>query len=211
MGEVQLLVRGAEVREEVEDLVQRAVGFGIGLVDLVQHDDGAQAQGECLGQHELGLGHRALGRVDQQADAVHHREDALDLAAEVGVAGRVDDVDPGAVPFHAGALGEDGDPALAFDVIAVHRAFGDLLAFAEGAGLFQKLVDEGGLAMVDVRDDRDVAKLHRGACFPDMLRLRAALHARARKGQRFRRTECDGSRGRAPGAVNGRCSGRGGG
>ena len=31
--------------------------------------------------------------VDQQHDAVDHRQRPLDLAAEVGVAGRVDDVD----------------------------------------------------------------------------------------------------------------------
>ncbi len=56
-------------------------------------------------------------------------------------------------------------PALAFDVVAVHRAFGDGLVVAEGAGLLQKLVHERGLAMVDVRDDGDVAKLHRRGLF----------------------------------------------
>jgi hypothetical protein len=50
-------------------------------------------------------------------------EDALDLAAEIGVAGRVDDVDA-------------------------------------RAGLLEKPVDEGGLPMVDMGDDGDIAKLH---------------------------------------------------
>jgi hypothetical protein len=124
MGKVKLLVAGAEVGEQVEDLVQRAVGFGIGLVDLVQDDDGPQTQGKRLGQHELGLRHRAFGGVDQQADAVDHRQDPLHLATKVGVAGGVDDVDPGAVPFDRGRLGEDGDPAFAFDVVRIHRPFG---------------------------------------------------------------------------------------
>src|SRR5690606_5852102 len=35
------------------------------------------------------------------------------------------------------------------------------LVFAERARLFEQFVDERGLAMVDMRDDRDVAELHR--------------------------------------------------
>src|SRR6185436_7361958 len=86
-----------------------------------------------------------------------HAEHALDLAAEVGVARRIDDVDPRALPRHGGALGEDRDAALALEVVRVHRALGDDLAGAERAGLLEQAVDERGLAVVDVRDDRDVA------------------------------------------------------
>ena len=43
--------------------------------------------GERLAQDEAGLRQRALGRVDEQDDTVDHREAALDLATEVGVAG----------------------------------------------------------------------------------------------------------------------------
>ena len=100
-GEVELVLVGVERDEEVEDLVQRPVGLGVGLVDLVEHDDGAEAEPQRLGGDELGLRHRALGGVDEQQDAVDHAEDALDLAAEVGVAGGVDDVDAVAVPLDA--------------------------------------------------------------------------------------------------------------
>jgi 3-hydroxyacyl-[acyl-carrier protein] dehydratase/trans-2-decenoyl-[acyl-carrier protein] isomerase len=66
------------------------------------------------------------------------------------------------VPFHSTevAFGEDRDPALAFQVVAVHRAFGHGLVLAEGAGLLQQFVDERGLAVVDMGDDRDVAQVH---------------------------------------------------
>jgi hypothetical protein len=60
-------------------------------------------------------------------------------------------------PVDRGALGEDGDAALALEVVRIHRALGDALVVAEGAGLAQQLVDERGLAMIDVGDDRDVA------------------------------------------------------
>ena len=115
---------------------------------------------ERLLQDELGLRHRALGRVDQQDGAVDHRQDALDLAAEIGVAGRVDDVDSGVLPDQRGHLGEDGDAALALEIVGIHRAFRDPFVVAEGAGLAQKNVDQGGLAMIDMGDDGDVAKRH---------------------------------------------------
>ncbi len=61
-------------------------------------------------------------------------------------------------PYWIGAvLREDRDAAFLLDVSRVHDAFGDLLVFAEGAGLAQQLVDEGGLAVVNVGDDGDVA------------------------------------------------------
>ncbi len=102
----------------------------------------------------------ALGGVDEDDDAVDHVEDALDLAAEIGVAGGVDDVDARAFPDDAGALGQDGDAALALEVVAVERAFGDDLVFAERAGLAEELIDQRGLAMIDVGDDGDVANVH---------------------------------------------------
>ena len=99
--------------------------------------------------------------VDQQHDAVDHRQDALDLAAEVGVAGGVDNIDAGAVPFDRGALGQDGDAALALQVVGIHGALLHVLVFAHRAGLLEQLVDQRGLAVVDVGDDGDIADVHR--------------------------------------------------
>ena len=93
--EVELLLAGAQLDEGVEDLVQDLVGPGVGPVDLVDHDDRADVAVERLAEHELGLGHRPLEGVDQHEGAVGHLERPLDLAAEVGVAGRVDQVDLG--------------------------------------------------------------------------------------------------------------------
>ena len=93
------------------------------------------------------------------------REDALDLGAEIGVARRVDDVDVRGLalavgPLDRGAFGEDGDAPLLLQVVRIHRALFDALVVAEGARLAEKLVDERGLAMIDVGDDRHVAKVH---------------------------------------------------
>ena len=116
----------------------------------------------ALRQHELGLRHRAFGGIDEDHHAIDHREDALHLAAEIGVAGGVDDVDARVLPDQRGHLGEDGDAALALEVVGIHGALFDALVVAERAGLPQQHVDEGGFAMVDVGDDRDVAQRHCG-------------------------------------------------
>ncbi len=78
------------------------------------------------------------------------------------MARRVDDIDAGALPQDRGDLGEDGDAALALEVVRIHRPLGHALVVAEGAGLLQEPVDQGRLAMVDMGDDGDIAKVHGG-------------------------------------------------
>ena len=56
-----------------------------------------------------------------------------------------------------GVLGQDRDAALAFEIVAVHRPFGDAFVGAEDAALPEHGVDQGGLAVVDVGDDRNVS------------------------------------------------------
>ena len=120
---------------------------------------GRRPKRQRLAGDEAGLRHRPFEGVDQQQHRVDHLEHALDLAAEVGVAGRVHDVDADPFPGDGGELGQDGDAALALEVVRVHGAVGDDLAGPEGAGLAQEPVDQRGLAVVDVRDDGDVADL----------------------------------------------------
>ena len=160
-GEVELLLAGVEVDEEVVDLVQHLGDARVGAVDLVDADDRRQPGLERLLEHEAGLRQRPLGGVDQQHDAVDHRQRALDLAAEVGVAGRVDDVDLHAAVVDGGVLGQDGDAALALEIEGVHDPLHHLLVGAEDAALMQHGVDQRRLAVIDVGDDGDVANVRR--------------------------------------------------
>ena len=130
---------------------------GVLAVDLVDDHDDAQADLERLAQHEAGLRHRALGGVDEQQAPVGHVQHPLDLAAEVGVAGRVDDVDGHVGVADRRVLGEDGDALLALEVVRVHDQRAHLLVVAEGVALLQQGVDQRGLAVVDVGDDRHVS------------------------------------------------------
>ena len=155
--ELDLLFGRVEIDEQVVDLVQHFLRSRVGAIDLVDDHDRRQAALEGLAQHEAGLRQRALRRVDQQDDAIGHRQHALDFPAEVGVAGRVHDVDQGVAVMDGGVLGQDGDAALALELVAVHGAFGDALVGAKYSALAEHRVDEGGLAVVDVGDDGDVA------------------------------------------------------
>ena len=66
---------------------------GIRAIHLADRHDRPEPEPQRLVDDELGLRHRALGRVHQDEDAIDHAEHALDLAAEVRVAGGVDNVD----------------------------------------------------------------------------------------------------------------------
>ncbi len=91
-GEVELLVGGVELEEELENHVEHLVGAGVLAVDLVDDDDRLGPDFERLAQDEFRLGLGAVEGVHDQEHAVDHLENALHLAAEIGVAGGVDDV-----------------------------------------------------------------------------------------------------------------------
>ena len=154
---IELVLGRVEIDEQVVDLVQHFLRARIGPVDLVDDDDRRQPALERLAQHEPRLRQRPFRRVDEQHHAVDHRQRALHLAAEVGVARRVDDVDQHVVVVDGGVLRENRDAALALELGVVHGALGDPLVRAERAALVQQRVDERGLAVVDVGDDGDVA------------------------------------------------------
>ena len=156
-GEVQLLVGGLQFHHEVEHLVHHFFGATAGPVDLVDDHHDAQSQRQRMLEHEARLRHGPFERVDDEQRAVGHVEHALHLAAEVGMAGRVDDVDLHVLIGDGDVLGKDGDAALALLVVGVEHALFHLLVLAEHAGRVQQAVDHRGLAMVNVRDDGDVA------------------------------------------------------
>ena len=59
--------------------------------------------------------------------------------------------------MHLNGVTFDGDSPLPLQGIGVHDQLADLLVGAEDLALFQQSVDQGGFAMVDVRDDGQIA------------------------------------------------------
>ena len=79
-------------------------------------------------------------------------------------------------------LRQDGDAALALEVVRVHHARHDHLVVAEHAALVQHGVHQRGLAVVDVGDDGDIANLWHGI-------LAFSFDCRFRCRVQFRRSE----------------------
>src|SRR4029078_5880397 len=111
----------------------------------------------------------SFARVDEQHDAIDNLEGALHFSAEIAMARGVDDVDLDAVITHAGDLGEDGDTALALQVVGIHHAVDVLLMGAEDAALVEHGVHESGLAMIYVRDDGDISDIRIAANHESLL------------------------------------------
>ena len=153
---IELLVGRAELVEQIEGVIDDPVRTRAVTIDLVDHDDRLQSERQRLLGHEARLRHRTFYGVDQQQNAVDHRQHALDLAAEVGVSRRIDDVDVYALVIDGEILGENRDPPFLFQVVRIHDPFSDVLVRGEAAGLMQQLIDERGLAVVDVGNDGDV-------------------------------------------------------
>ena len=158
-GELKLVVGGAQVGHEVQAVVVGLLGVGARTIDLVDDDHDLKAGVDSVTQHEAGLGHGALKGVDQQQGAVGHTQHALDLAAEVGVARGVDDVDLDVLVLDRDVLGENRNAALALLVVRIQDAVLDLLVGTEGVRGTQELVDHRRLAVVDVGDDGDVPQI----------------------------------------------------
>ena len=139
-----------------------SAGARVLAVDLVDDHDRAQVELQRLAQHEARLRHHAFGGVDQQQHALHHLQHPLDLAAEVGVARRVDDVELDPVVLDRGVLGQDRDAAFALERIGVQRPRLDVLALAIEPALTKHRIDQRRLAVVDVGDDREIPDILAG-------------------------------------------------
>ena len=83
-------------------------------------------------------------------------EAAADLVAEVDVAGRVDQVEDVALPVDADVLGLDRDAAFALEVHRV-EVLRTHVTRLDGPGDLEDPIGQRRLAVVDVRNDREVA------------------------------------------------------
>ena len=161
---------GAVEADDVGDLLLDPVRLGRGEVDLVDDRDDREVVLDRL----VGVGERLrldpLRGVHEQDGAFAGGERARDLVGEIHVSRGVDQVEPVLRAVlrrvrQRHEVGLDGDPALALEVHRVERLLHHL-ALLERAGQFEHAVGQGGLAVVDVRDDAEVADLlgvHKGS------------------------------------------------
>ena len=158
-GAVQLLIGSAQIHQQVQHLIDDFLDAGIGAVDLVDGHHQTQVLLQSLLQHKTGLGHAALGGIHQQQNTVDHLQHALHLAAKVGMARSIDNIDLDTLVGAGAVLGQNGNATLTLDIAAVHDALSHDLIIAECAALTQHCVHQGGLAVVNVSDNGNVAQI----------------------------------------------------
>src|SRR5579859_7802809 len=180
-GEIKLLVRGVQRHEQLKHLVQDLVRQGIFAVNFVDDHDGFRAGFERLAKDKTGLGLRTFGGVHHEEHAVNHVHDALDLAAEIGVAGGINDVDVVVLVFESGVFGANGDAFFTLEIHGIHHALFGGLVGAKGAGLFEQAINERRFAMVNMGNDGDVPNVFHNLIVQSS-RIACQRH---RKGQAF--------------------------
>ncbi len=147
--------------ELVLDLDLDFLGVRGGKVDLVdgRHDVQVRIHGQARVGDRLRLD--ALRGVDHENGTLARGEAAGDLVGEVDVARRVDEVELVGlavigVVHDAHGIRLDGDAALALDVPGVEQLRLPV-ALLHGAGELEDAVGNRRLAVVDVRNDGEVA------------------------------------------------------
>ena len=142
-----------------------ALRIGAGPVDLVDEDQRRDVEPLERAEQQRRLGLDALDRRDDEDRAVEHAEDALDLGDEVGVAGRVDEVDREVADEERGDRGPDRDAAFALELerVGLGGAGVDAADVVDGAGGEEESLGEGGLTGVDVGEDAEIERAHGGS------------------------------------------------
>ena len=110
-------------------------------------------------ENETCLRHRSFRRVNEQKNAVHHFKNTLDLAAEIGVAGGINNVYLYAVAYYGCVFRKDRDAALALKIAGVHDSLAHDLILVILSALLQHFIHESSLAMVNVGDNRYIFQI----------------------------------------------------
>ena len=103
----------------------------------------------------------ALGRIDDEKRAFAGREAARDLVGKIHVAGRIEEVKSVFLAVSRGVTHRDRvrldrNPALAFEIHRIEELI-LFLAVVNRAGALEQTIRQSGFAMIDVRDDAEVA------------------------------------------------------
>jgi hypothetical protein len=149
-------------RQPLGDAPQHALVRGATTVDLVHEDEGGDAQPLQRPHQHAGLRLHTLDGGDDQHRAVEHAQDPFDLGDEIGVAGRVDQVDRDAVDDerHDGGLDRDAALPLQRQGIGLGAAVVDAADLVDDPGGEEQPLGQGGLTGVYMRQNPQVQRSH---------------------------------------------------
>jgi hypothetical protein len=110
-----------------------------------------------LREDKTGLGQGSLAGVDKEDRSVNHRKCPFNLAAEIGMPGRIKNIDLYAVPYDRTVLSGNCDSPFPFKVHIVHQALCSLSSLPEHSALFKHRIHKGSLSVVDMGYYRNIA------------------------------------------------------
>ena len=149
-------------RQPPGDRRQHPVGVGAGPIELVDEDQRGDAEPLQRPHQHAGLPLHALDRRDHQHGAIEHVQHALDLGDEIGVAGRIDQVDGHVMGDERHHGGLDGDAALALQRhrIGLGIAAIDAPEAVDDTGCVKQPFSQRCLTGVDMRQNPKVQCSH---------------------------------------------------
>jgi hypothetical protein len=155
------------------DIAQHPVVLGTTPVDLVHEDEGGDAQPPQRPHQHAGLGLHPFHGGDDQDGTVQDAQHALYLGDEIGVAGRVDQVDGQVTDRERHHRGLDRDATLALqrERIGLGTAVIDTADLADHSGGVQQPFGQARLAGVNMGHDPQVQHFHGASCPLDRRQL----------------------------------------
>ncbi len=154
-----MLVIGTEFVEQIKNLVDYPVRTCAFAVNFIDDHNWIKTTGKGFLRDKARLRHRAIDGINQQENAIHHRQHTFNFTAEVGMPGGINDIDVIVFPVDGGVFGENGNTTLALLIIGIHYPFDLFAAGLQRTGLLQEFINQCGLAMIDVRDNGDIANI----------------------------------------------------
>ena len=143
-----------------------ATGQQLGQGNLVDEDDGGDAEPAQGAHQHPGLCLHPLHGGDDEHRAVQHVEHPLDLSDEVGVTGGVDQVDGDIADPEGDDSSLDGDAAGAFqgERVGLCAALVDAADLVDNPGVVEQPLRQAGLTGVDMCQDPEVEQAHEASC-----------------------------------------------
>ena len=142
--------------DEVHDLIRHHIRLRGVHIYLIEDGDDFEPVVYGLVEVGDGLGLDALGRIHHQQRTLAGSDGTGDFVAEVHVAGSVDKIEDVALVLHLDCVALDSNALLALQIhIVQHLSLH--IALAQRLRQFKQTVGKGGLTVIDVCDNAEIA------------------------------------------------------
>ena len=163
-GRIKLILGGVQIQQKFQNLIHNLVDTLVGTIDLINHNDNTMTQLQSFAQNKTGLRHGAFGGIHQQNNAVDHLQNTFNLAAKVGVARGINNINFGVFILDSRVFCQNGNSALSFQVIGIHHAIDHRLILAVDTALFEHLIHQRRFTVVDVGNDSNISQIIANHC-----------------------------------------------